>query len=608
MKKKFFLTFVVISILIFVFAISVGASTIYKTEDGTTLFSYVDEDGNHIFDSYEGAFPKIDENGNELTWYITSTTKENGNTIHTVASLKTLGEAGKINENGAFSYISPVTNKNTVSVNFPDNAGITSIPSFGAYGTRSQNNILFAYCPNTVTEFGESVFQETPVIVAELDDETPITFIPHKMFHEARNVKVVNIPASVEVIKSISSNMGTSFCYTYSLKTVAFAPNSKLTTIQALAFCDSNLEEIQFPESYVEIDQNVFRGCKNLKVVRFSSNFQSFKNVDSNGNPTTAHHSFTHTANAIQEVYIPVSFYQTKPDVNYRVSYAFDGCSNAKFFYTGTKEQLDIAIANFINNEWTTGATDHNYLVTAYNEKKIVTWEDYSQNPDNYQGRYIIINYNNCDAFYEGNHIEDNNPCVINCDRCNLAGVAEENPIHALLTTIKHESFDDKGVKTICCTNEDCKYSVSEITPALFVCLGYSVPENGREEIVIGYMVNKEAIKTYQDIMGTTLKYGVFAGLQSKIGDNYIFNEDETIIDNVINVEISNDEYVAFELKISGFKDGYKNIKVAMGAYVIESDGTSNNYSYMQGAKPESGDKYYFVSYNDILLKEETEA
>jgi hypothetical protein len=34
----------------------------------------------------------------------------------------------------------------------------------------------------------------------------------------------------------------------------------------------------------------------------------------------------------------------------------------------------------------------------------------------------------------------------------------------------------------------------------------------------------------------------------------------------------------------------------------------SNNYSYMQGAKPESGDKYYFVSYNDILLKEEIEA
>ena len=130
-----------------------------------------------------------------MTWYITSTSTVDGNTVHTVASLKTLGEAGNINESGVYSFTSPVTNKNTVSVNYPDNKGITSIPAFGAYGTRSKNNILFAYCPNTLTEFPESLFQETPVLVAEIDDETPVTYVPHKLFHEARSVKTINIPA-----------------------------------------------------------------------------------------------------------------------------------------------------------------------------------------------------------------------------------------------------------------------------------------------------------------------------------------------------------------------------------------------------------------------------
>ena len=60
---------------------------------------------------------------------------------------------------------------------------------FGSYGTRSQNNILFAYLPNTLTEFPESIFQETPVLVAEVDFETPVTFIPYKFCHEARNIK-----------------------------------------------------------------------------------------------------------------------------------------------------------------------------------------------------------------------------------------------------------------------------------------------------------------------------------------------------------------------------------------------------------------------------------
>ena len=200
MKKRIYLIAFMIALFACIFAISVSADVIYKSADGTELFRYVDDDTNGDFESYEGSFPKENADGNELTWYITGRATEEGNTVITVDSKVTLGEAGSLNDEGVFTFTSPVTNKNTVSVNYPDNAGIKKVPAFGAYGTRSQNNILFAYMPNTLTEIPESLFQETFVIVGEIDDETPVTMIPHKICHEARNIE------TLVVLRTKSSN------------------------------------------------------------------------------------------------------------------------------------------------------------------------------------------------------------------------------------------------------------------------------------------------------------------------------------------------------------------------------------------------------------------
>ena len=45
--------------LICVLAISVSVEVVYKAEDGTTLFSYTDENNDYISDSYEGSFQKM---------------------------------------------------------------------------------------------------------------------------------------------------------------------------------------------------------------------------------------------------------------------------------------------------------------------------------------------------------------------------------------------------------------------------------------------------------------------------------------------------------------------------------------------------------------------
>ena len=603
MKKKIFLMLAVMAMLVCVFAISVSAATVYKTENGDTLFSYIDENDDYIFDSYEGSFPKTDSEDNPLTWYIASTATENGDTVHTVKCLKTLGEAGNINENGEYTFTSPVTNKNTVSVNYPDNAGIKKAPAFGAYNTRNQNNILFAYMPNTLTELPESLFQETPVIVGEIDDETPVTTVPYKLCHEARNIKVVNIPASVTFIDSDSEKNGAPFCNTKSLITVTFAKNSQLSRICPYAFIGSGIQEIQFPSSLEYVNQNLFRSCTSLRVIRFGANFKGFENISRNGSVSTGHQSLTHTVTGLKEVYLPVSFYATKPDVNYKISYAFDGGYDVKYFYTGTKEQLIQAKENFVNSEWTTSGSENNYK---FLNATVISWEDYSLDKSAYEkGNYVIYGYNVCDAFYNGKHLEDNNPCVINCDRCNANGVAEENPIHNIGTTITYVSFDTAGIKKIGCTNAGCSYGTTEEASALFTCLGYSASENGDGGIAVGYTVNKTAINTYEEIANVSLNYGVFAISQEKLGTGDVFDENGAVAANAISFDVTDYEYSAFVLKIVGFTDAQKDVKLAIGAYVAVNDGEKTTYSYMQDDK--KGEKigdYYFASYNDIVPQE----
>ena len=48
-------------------------------------------------------------------------------------------------------------------------------------------------------------------------------------------------------------------------------------------------------------------------------------------------------------------------------------------------------------------------------------------------------------AFYEDEHVEDNNPCVINCSKCNVSGMAGSNPVHNEFLSIEYANGSDKG-------------------------------------------------------------------------------------------------------------------------------------------------------------------
>ena len=591
MKKKILLMISIMAMLVCVFAISASAADwTYKDEAGQTYLTLTIDDQTGIITEYDGRFPMWTEKNEPLTWYVIKT---EGN-VKTVKSFVSTDPVYTNHGGGYYRFIKeadftlkdkyPVpTKENVVSINMPNDMGITAFSNYSAVNfqagvsyTPNKLEILFARFPNTLTNT-ERLVQATKVLEVEFDKNSIFTTLSHLAFHESKSLRKVNIPASVTVIASQSDNNGRAFCNCVSLEEVTFDENSRLTSIQNAAFkgCTS-LKEIKLPASMVTIENNTLSYMGGLEILRLPETFTHFVNTNSNGSVRNDHHSFTYQAGNIKEYYLPVSFYATVPDTVYRVSYAFYGGTDVKFFYCGNKDQLLNAIANFKSG--TSSATDNNGNFT---NATPVAYADYLANPDNYKtGDYIIYDYSACDAFHGGNHDY----------------------------TVKYGFAGEKYLSDYCAysTCKDCgKKETSVVTSALFTCHGYSAPENGAGGIAVGFTVNNEAIKVYEEISGKVLTYGVFAAAKEKLGTNDIFGTDGKASSGVINAEITSNTINSFELRICGFGKNHKSVLLALGAYVIASDKEVTDapaeYSYLQASAPNSGEKYAFVSYNDIV-------
>lgn len=170
---------------------------------------------------------------------------------------------------------------------------------------------------------------------------------------------------------------------------------------------------------------------------------------------------------------------------------------------------------------------------------------------------------------------------------------------NATLVSYVYENYLANGTKTVACAN--CQEHKEFDIPALFACQGYSVCQDGTIGFAIGYRVDVGAIDEYQNVTGKTVKYGLYAAAMSKLDGNDILDENGDPTDGSIKAEISDTDFVAFELKITGFAADQKDAKVAIGAYVAVTNGEETKYAYLQGTAPGVGEKYAFVSYNDVL-------
>ncbi|MBQ4584921.1 MAG: leucine-rich repeat domain-containing protein [Clostridia bacterium] len=204
-----------------------------------------------------------------------------------------------------------------------------------------------------------------------------------------------------------------------------------------------------------------------------------------------------------------------------------------------------------------------------------------------------------------GDHTyEDDFNCetALTCEVC--LKTLKEALIHDIKTTVLYEKgYTREGLKTVACQNEGCSHSEGEEKMnALFTCLGYSAPEFGNAGIAIGFVVNQDSIKAYENETGKTVNYGLFAVSKSKAGSNTVFDENGALLDGAIRTDLTGRGYDLFELRITGFtEESHKTVEIAMGGFVAVADENGTTYSYMQAGTPQEGAVYEFVSYNGII-------
>ena len=399
-----------------------------------------------------------------------------------------------------------------------------------------------------------------------------LTEIPSTTFYGCTSLEYLfennNFPSGIVTIG------GSAFENCTSLKTPTFPETLKVTGANSFKNCDALGPIVVFPNSLQTFGQTSLCGCDNIEVVYMGANVTAFGGYDA-----------FNTMAKLTTVYMPAL---TAMPIN-----TFRNSSNlTTVYYTGTKEQLDLLIADGVK----TSGNDYFTKLTPISAKEYEQLEDKI-------GKYIIYDYNKCDAFYGSIHLEDNNPCVINCAQCNTYGIVEKNPIHSEVLAIVYENgYASKGVKNVTCANEGCNHNVTSEAQELFICFGYSSSKVGNGGMLMAFAVNHKAIEEFEGVSKSSVSYGVFAGLKDRLSTNDAVTADGKAQNGAICADYTEKRFDIIEIKVAGFTSNeHMDAQIVLGAYVIVKKGEETTISYLQDKKPLDNEKYVSRSYNQLI-------
>ncbi|MBE6673651.1 MAG: leucine-rich repeat domain-containing protein [Ruminococcaceae bacterium] len=186
----------------------------------------------------------------------------------------------------------------------------------------------------------------------------------------------------------------------------------------------------------------------------------------------------------------------------------------------------------------------------------VISLADYEADKDSYlKGRYVIYGCNVCDAFYDGKH--------------QMSGDY----------TIQKGNYFESVTFADTCTREACGLDVidnSKTIGAVFSYLGFSyteAPVGGTYSMAQFFGVNEENLAKYEELMGTTLSFGVIAQANKlEAGQETVGTIKPTMgVGKVLYKDFTNGKHNYFEIKVSGISEALKDTKIVFCAYVIEN-------------------------------------
>lgn len=497
-----------VALFVCLFAMGVSATTVYKDEGGTELFSCEIFSSHHI-DTYEiknGGFAKVDSDGDALTWYLVSTEADGENIIKVVKAVKTKD----VFENGA--YKNGVDKNKVVSANFEND--VDKLPAYGAFSGNYNKELLFIYIPDAVKTLPYRFCQNVPVILCEFSENSLCESWDKLIFWGARSLRELFIP---KYFTKFPQSADGEFTGCERLEKLTFHKESTLSEWPQWYFGGTRIKEIRVPDSITYLNSRAFQGMGHLETVYLSPNLTHIYKNSNN-------HSLFHDCSSLKTVYIPKGLVADNLIDNYGggFDYSFSSGSGVTFVYTGTLEDF-LAIKEKIckssNNRQLYDATVEN-------------------------GRIVIADH--CETFF-GSHSWSGSNSVI----ANNGDMVDY--------------FKEIGIGDSC---EKCGKSETKSTIApLFVSVGLSAKSFGVEKgIVQGYIVNKAAIDAYTLIV-PEFSFGIVAcGNEGGEAISPIPGQG-----GAIDVSFDNLKNEFIDVKVTGILENHYDSKIVFCIYAKEN-------------------------------------
>ena len=509
-------------------------------------------------------------------------------------------------------YVSAGVDKLNETIKAADNTAFAGYTSAGGTWTKGEcDYIVRIEVPTYVTTVGESYKLEGSANIKEIcfpihqvvDPETgvekTVTYVTSFSTTNFANscTKLEYVRNSQYLPKGVINT--NNFFNCQNLK--EFIIPETVTYISSACFkqCYS-LKSMVLPNGVVSMGKAAFSYCTSLESISLGAGFYKFASVNED-------YETFQGSNNLKYIYMPDSAYQCVADNGANnVKSVFPSTQKLIIFFTGSEGNAKTLQQLFVNR----GNYNTNFStadLAAYNENI-----DYATVQANLTKNLIVYNYNACDAFYNGIHVEvveDNNPCVVtdcqNCDYVNkYVGGNTESGTHTFTHSYAYANgYTQNGADTMTCANAGCMYCaektpyVVELAP-IFTDFVYSRREGNEFGLVMVYKINKTALGFFEEKTGASVSFGIVAIAQENVkSDKALVNADGTTdYTSIIAADVSKSAPSTVTLVINGAKEQWDEHK-STPFYILGYAINNGAVEYFQNASNADASKLSTISF-----------
>ncbi len=407
----------------------------------------------------------------------------------------------------------------------------------------------------TVLDNGDgttSIYYTSQIGYAENDNYKTFKFDLTKITDKTYDVGDIIAIEIFEGPKCILKSISTTWTNLKYIKT-----SSTIDNIEEQAFLSlTKLEIVDMSgsTSATALKAELFKNCSNLKKVILPPNVTSL-----------GQWMFPNCTN-LTEIYMPATITTISRNLHLSTT-----TSNFVIYFTGSySEEAGSAMQTLI----TCSNVDASKITC-------VSASDFDPDKTPETQCTIVYDYSICDAFYNGNHIENED---YDCTTDNLCKICKRLETEALahvsdVEFVYENGFASVGKKIEGCSNPNCTV-IDKVTDvdAIFSALGYSTSST-KDSVSGGYKINTTAYEAYLE-NGNVLKYGIIIVNPSSFeAGTELMSDGKLNSTKGIQLEMNSPKYSTINCFIHNFDSETLSLQLVMTLYMIDGDG---NVTYLQ--------------------------